>query len=110
MITIKIIGSGILFFISVGLFIIAYNQFKEKGFLFNNAYIYASKEEREKMNKKPYYRQSAIAFVILGIIFLLNAINIIILSNWLFFAVIGLVIFLVTYAIISSIIIERKSR
>ncbi|EFF68226.1 hypothetical protein BUTYVIB_01494 [Eshraghiella crossota DSM 2876] len=30
--------------------------------MFNNAYIFASKQERETMNKKPHYKQSGICF------------------------------------------------
>ena len=44
--------------IAVTCFIISYLQFHEKGFLFNNAYIYTSKKERETMDKAPYYCQS----------------------------------------------------
>lgn len=36
---------------------ISARHFAEKGYLFNNAYIWASKDKREKMNKKPHYRQ-----------------------------------------------------
>ena len=32
--------------------VISVLQFKEKGFLFNNAYIWAAKQERETMNGK----------------------------------------------------------
>ncbi|MBQ7009494.1 MAG: DUF3784 domain-containing protein, partial [Ruminococcus sp.] len=39
-----------------------------------NAYIWASKQERESMNKKTYYRQSAVIFLLLSLIFLLNGI------------------------------------
>ncbi len=42
----KIIVSSVLFFISAGLFLLSFRSFREKGFLFNNAYIYASKQER----------------------------------------------------------------
>ena len=70
----EIIVSIVLFTLSALAFFISIRSFKEKGFLFNNAYIYASKKQRETMNKKPYYRQSAIAFLIVGIIFLINAI------------------------------------
>lgn len=35
---------------------ISFFQFRNKGFLFNNSYIYASKQERETMDKKPHYR------------------------------------------------------
>ena len=48
--------------------VISVRSFKEKGFLFNNAYIWASKQEREQMNKKPHYRQSAIAFALIAAI------------------------------------------
>ena len=37
----EIITSCILFIIAIGAFIKSYRSFKEKGFLFNNAYIYA---------------------------------------------------------------------
>ena len=54
----------------------SYLQFNEKGFLFNNAYIYASKQEREVMDKKPHYRQSGIVFLMVGIIFaLINSVS-----------------------------------
>ena len=47
--------------------IISILSFKEKGFLFNNAYIWASKQERDAMDKKSYYRQSAIAFALCAV-------------------------------------------
>ena len=50
----EIITSCILFIIATGAFIKSYRSFKEKGFLLNNAYIYASKQERETMDKKPH--------------------------------------------------------
>jgi hypothetical protein len=42
--TVEVITIVILFLISFGAFIIGYIQYKEKGILFNNAYLYASKE------------------------------------------------------------------
>ena len=42
-----IIGSVL----SVVCAVISFFQFREKGFLFNNTYIYASKQEREIMDK-----------------------------------------------------------
>lgn len=82
----------------------------EKGFLFNNAYIYASKQEREKMNKKPYYRQSAIVFMLLGLIFLLNAIAVLLELNWLFYIVAAVLIVTLVYAVVSSIINEKNKK
>ena len=52
--------------VSLFLFILSIRSFLAKGFLFNNAYIYASKKERETMNKKPYYRQTAIVWEFLS--------------------------------------------
>jgi len=106
--TIEVITIVILFLISFGSFIVGYFHFKEKGILFNNAYLYASKEERGTMNKKPHYRQSAIVFVSIGVIFLLNAMELLIRSRWLFLVVFGLIILLIVYAIVSSILIAKK--
>lgn len=52
--------------LAIGAFIVSFRSFKEKGFLFNNAYLYASKEERATMDKKPHYRQSAVVFLMIG--------------------------------------------
>lgn len=73
----------VLLLISIGCFILGCLGLKERGFLFNNAYIYASPKERESMNKKPYYRQSGVVFVFIGILFLLNAIEMVVHSGWL---------------------------
>ena len=92
--------SGIL---AVACLIISIMQFKEKGFLFNNAYIWASKQERETMNMKPYYRQSGIAFALCAAIFLFMALACVFPTGWLWFVVGALAIALLLYAIASSI-------
>ena len=102
----EIIGTFILLAIAIGAFTISAFQFREKGLLFNNAYLYASQRERERMDKKPYYRQSAIGFLFLGVIFLLNAVNIMLKTNWLFYIIMVLVVLVVIYAIVSSIRID----
>lgn len=96
--------------LSVILFTISLLHMYEKGFLINNAYIYASKEEREKMNKKPYYRQSGIVFFLLGLIALLNAFNIELKSVGLFVFVILLIVLVIVYAIVSTKKIEKNNR
>lgn len=106
----EIIAAGILFAISVFAIFMSVRSFMEKGFLFNNTYIYASKKEREKINKKPYYRQSAIAFLLIGLIFFLNAMAVLLGSDWLFYIVIAVAIAAVIYAIASSIVIEKKNK
>ena len=104
----EIILTCILFLIAIGAFVMSYRSFREKGFLFNNAYIYASKQERETMDKKPHYRQSAIVFLLIGIIFLLNGVSVLLAAKWIFILVIVIAVIAIIYAIISSIAIERR--
>ena len=106
----EIIIASILFAVSVFLFFMSVRSFKEKGFLFNNAYIYASKQKREKMNKKPHYRQSAIVFLLLGLLFLLIALAALFKANWIFYVGSAVVIITLLYAIVSSITIERNHK
>ncbi len=47
------IMSVLIFFLSIGSFIIAYRHFRNKGELLNNAYMYASAKERKNMDKNP---------------------------------------------------------
>lgn len=106
----EIIIASILFLISALGFVMSIRSFKEKGFLFNNAYIYASKQERENMDKKPHYRQSAIVFLLIGIIFLLNGLAVIFSVDWIFYIVIAIIISALIYAIVSSIAIEKRNK
>ena len=96
----EIVLSCILFLIAIGAFVMSYRSFREKGFLFNNAYIYASKQERETMDKKPHYRQSAIVFLLIGIIFLLNGVSVLLAAKWIFILVIVIAVIAIIYAII----------
>lgn len=104
----NVIGAIILGIVAIVCFIFSYLQFNEKGFLFNNAYIYASKQERETMDKKPHYKQSGIVFLMIGIIFLINAVEMMLETGWLFYLVIVVAIIAIVYAIVSSVVIERK--
>lgn len=101
--------AGIVFTISIAMFIISFRSFREKGFLFNNAYIYASKEERATMDKKPHYRQSAIVFLMLGIVFFLIAAEIIFKTGWLFYVEMLCIAIVLIYAVVSSIKMSRKN-
>ncbi len=99
----QIIAAILCGIIAVVCFIFGVLQLGQKGFLFNNAYIFASKEEREAMDKKPYYRQSGIVFVLLGAINSVNALEALINSGWLFCVGIGLAVVTVVYAVVSSV-------
>ena len=106
----NIVGAIILGIIAITCFVVSYLHFNEKGFLFNNAYIYASKQERETMDKRPHYRQSGIVFIMIGSIFLINAVEMIIETGWLFYIAISVAIIAVVYAIISSFVIQRRKK
>ena len=105
-----IVGAIILFIISVLAFVMSIRSFMGKGFLFNNAYIYASEQERESMNKKPFYRQSGIVFLLIGMIFLLNGFNLLFETKWIFYVIIAIVIITFVYAIVSSVAIGKNNK
>ena len=104
------IGAIISGIVAVVCLVISYLQFNERGFLFNNAYIYASKQERENMNKKPHYKQSGIVFLMIGIAFFINTVEMILETGWLLYLVIVVAIITIIYSIISAVIIERRKR
>ena len=62
------------------------------------------------MNKKPYYRQSAVVFLLVGLIFLLNGFDLIFKTEWIFYSVIGVMIVAILYAITSSVKIEKNNK
>ncbi len=99
---IEIIGAAFSGAIALITLFISIRSFQEKGFLFNNAYIWVSKQERERMDKKPYYRQSAIVFALVTAIFLCISIEFILKTGWLWIVNVGFVIAAIVYAIISS--------
>lgn len=105
----KIILSVILICAAIVMFVLAIRSLKGKGYLFNNAYIYASKEEREKMDKKPHYRQTGVCFLMISVILLLDGIDILTGINWLSYVAIAITVIVVIYAIVSSIKIEASS-
>ena len=98
------------FFLSAGAFAVSGMQFHGKDFLWNNAYIFASKEERSKMDKKPYYRQSGIVFALIGIIFLTISFQLLLHIGWMFGVTLVIEVITVIYAIASTVRIERKKR
>ncbi|MEE1314697.1 MAG: DUF3784 domain-containing protein [Faecalimonas sp.] len=83
-------------------------QFVEKGFCFNNAYLYASKQEREKMDKSPHYRQSAIVFLMLFLVFVSLGIYEATHIQWFLILEIVVIVVVIVYAVVSSIRINQK--
>lgn len=106
----NIITAIILGLIAIACFIISCRQFHQKGFLLNNSYIYAKGKERESMDKKPYYKQSGIVFILIGIVFLINTLEALLETGWLFYFVIAVILATITYAIVSSVLIEKHKK
>lgn len=104
------IAAGILFLMATFAFVLSVCSFCEKGFLLNNTYLYASKQEREAMNKKPYYRQSAVVFVLIGCIFALNGLAVLLRIDWISYIAVSFVFGAIVYAIASSVAIERNKK
>lgn len=100
----------IVLFIAVILLIFSIMSFLERGFLLNNAFLYASKEEREKMDKKPYYKQSAIVFCILSVVFIVIALQILLKNDILFLLEIPLIMSVIIYSIVSTVQINKRSK
>jgi Ca2+/Na+ antiporter len=97
-----IIAAVFTLLLSIGAFVIAYLQAKEKGPVFNNAYIYASKKERATMDRKPHYRLSRDVFFLLGLVFILLTLQIILAVNWLSLVNLALILLTIVYAIAKS--------
>ena len=106
----EIITEGILFLIAILAFTLSVRSFCGKGFLLNNAYLYAPKQEREMMDKKPYYRQSAVVFLLIGCIFALNGFSILLQMDWISHIAITVVFGAIIYAIASSVLIEKRKK
>lgn len=62
------------------------------------------------MDKKPHYRQSAIVFLMIGIMFLLNAISIFLVNCWIRYIAIAVAIITIIYAVVSSVAMERHKK
>lgn len=104
----EIIAAIVVFLISFISFIISIRSFKKKGFLLNNAFIFASEQERKKMDKVPYYRQSGVVFLLIGIIFLLIGFQTLLAVGWILYAEAAVTVITIIYAFISSIAIEKR--
>lgn len=97
-----------MFLISAICFFISIRHFSQKGFLFNNAWLYASESERKEIDKKPHYIQSGVCFVLIGIIFVLDGIEFILMTGFLSKISIAAAIIAVIFAIVSTVIIEKR--
>ena len=104
----KSIVAIVIFGFSGFLMVLGIRHYMEKGFLMNNAYLYASKEQREKMNKKPYYRQSDIIFGILSVVFIVIGLSLVLQDDRILLFEILLISGAIVYAVVSSVQIGKQ--
>lgn len=103
--------TAILMFVIAGILLLfSIRSFLERGFLLNNAYLYASKEERKSMNKKLYYRQTAIVFCILSAVFIVIGLSLVLQNDKIMLLEIPLILGAVIYAIASAVRISREEK
>lgn len=99
------VGTIIMLFIMAVLsIVVSILSFMEKGIPLNNYYLFATKEEKEKLDLKRIYRQTAIVFGLIGLMLLILAL--LILYNRIELItpiVIPFCIVTVVYAVVSSI-------
>lgn len=100
----------VMFVIAGILVILSIRSFLERGFVLNNAYLYASEEERKSMNKKPYYRQTAIVFCLLSIVFIIIGLSVILQNYQLEWLQIPVLAGAVIYAIVSTKRINQDTK
>ena len=96
------------FLLAGTLFLLGIRQLLERGYLLNNAWIYATKKERESLNKKPYYRQSGIVFCLLGLLFTVIGLYVILRDGRLLWLEAALAVGAVAYAILSTLRIMKE--
>ena len=105
----ELVAAIIDFVLSVILMVLGIRHFREKGFLLNNAWLYASKEQRAEINKKPYYRQSAIVFCILSAVFIVVGMSLVLQNDRIMLFEIPLISGTIIYAIVSSVRIDKQN-
>lgn len=106
----EIVACVILLLLAAAALVLSVRHFMQRGFLLNNAYLYASKEERARMDKRPHYRQSGVVLALCGLCLLICAGEVAFRATWLFYAQ-GLVLTAaLVYAIVSEMHIARQGR
>ena len=104
----EIITAIVCFALSCALFLLGIRHLMERGFLLNNAWLYAGEKERRAMDKKPFYRQSGIVFCLLGLVFTTVGLSILLQNDGILWAEAALLGETAAYAIASSIRIRGK--
>lgn len=90
--------------------IVGIMQLNERGIPLNNAYLYASKEKKQSMNKTPYFKQTGVVFILLAVAFALIAAAEFFWIEWLSYLALGFCAVDVIFAVVSEIIIEGSPK
>ena len=107
---VEIVASCIFFLLAVVLLFMGLRSWQCRGLLLNNAYLHASQKQREQMDKKPYYRQTAVSFWMLSVVFLLDGFATLLQASWISYIVYTFILLTIAYAIVSSVLITRKKK
>ena len=84
-------------------------QLCEKGKPLNNSYIFASEQECAAMDKKPLYRQTGIALLIVGVgLSVMTVLYHFLKDSRAFYLLIPVFVLAVGYSIVSEVIMSRK--
>ena len=110
MTTVEIVMAVVMFAIAGLWLLLGIRSFMERGFLLNNAYIYATKEERKTMDKKPYYRQSAVAFCLISVMFVIIGLSVLFQNDTIMLLVIPFAVAVVLYAVVSSALQHKRTK
>ena len=110
MTTVTIVMAVICFIAAVLLAVMAVRQLRCKGYCLNNADIYASKEERDRTDYTPYYRQSGIVFLMIAALTVLNGLYFLLEAGLLLGAAAAVMTVTLVYAVSSSVKIEKAKK
>ena len=72
--------------------------------------IFMLQRKNVKIWTKDHITNSLVSFLLLGIIWLINAVDIVLKTEWLFYLFIVVSVITVIYAIISPIVIEKRKK
>lgn len=104
----QIVLSIILGIFSILLLTYSFFASKEKGPILSNTYLWATSEERKKMNKSAEYHLVTVIFGILGMIFLLLTIRTLSSWSWINYIIGILIAVVIIYAIVNTIKSEKN--
>ena len=97
-----------LVFVAVMSLIISLLGFMGKDIILDDAYIKASEDEREKMDKKAYRLQGAIIFLFIYALTLCNLLRAVLHIAWLTYIAFAIGTMGIVYAIVSHYAIKKK--